>query len=63
MKELLINLSIIFKEIFTEWLPAFAKAEFGVLGEFLDAIGYIKYIIIAIVTVTTGVIFFIKRRN
>lgn len=49
MKELLEQIAMVAKTAFTEWLPSYINAGLGIIGEFLDTIGYVKAIIIAIV--------------
>lgn len=51
MKELLGQITIAVKAVFTEWFPSFLKMELGIIGEFLEALGYAKAIIAAIIGV------------
>lgn len=48
MKEILRDLTTFFAGVIS-WIPIIAKATLGVIGEFLDTIGYVKAIIIGIV--------------
>lgn len=61
MKELLEALTVVFHGVFVKWFPEFLKMTTGAIGEFIDAFGYVKTIIIGIFALMPVGIGIIKR--
>lgn len=62
MKEVLEQITMTVKAAFTEWFPSFLKMGLGIIGEFLDAFGHTRAIIIGISGLLVALIAWILKK-
>lgn len=62
MENLLKSITTIFRHVFGEWFPAFLQMGTGIIGNFLDAFGHAKAIILTIAILLAAVIRWVRSR-
>ena len=62
MENLLKSITVVFQHVFGKWFPAFLQTGAGIIGDFLDAFGYAKAIIIGIFAALAALIAWIWKR-